>query len=277
MSLSFRVWNPGITSFKETPQQPFDPVNACPHHSSSRINQLLGLKLCLHSEPALRPQAGLAGAFRFSELGHGLRLLATADAGSLAGLVARALSVGPAGGCQGEPQAWPPNKLKEKKCIGSILLTDLTNLKSKGLLPPGAFPTPGPLPPRAGTGSRANYHIRNWSACPVSVFQGTSLEEACSLFLLTLEPFPFQRGCFPVGNVSICDSPSGAPYPECHRPLRSSEREGLSRKTPVKDPPTFASTPEKRPGEWGVGSGGRGKERKGREGGGEEVRVLFLQ
>lgn len=102
-----------------------------------------------------RPSSRPGRSLRFSELGYGLRLLATADAGSLAGLVARAFSLGPAGGCQGEPLAWPPNKLKEKKCIGSTLRTDLTNLKSKGLLPLGVFPTRGPLPPRAGTGSRA--------------------------------------------------------------------------------------------------------------------------
>lgn len=43
------------------------------------------LRLCFHSEPALQP-AGLGGAFRFSELAG--CLLATANAGSLEGLVA---------------------------------------------------------------------------------------------------------------------------------------------------------------------------------------------
>lgn len=80
----------------------------------------------------------------------------------------------------GEPQAWPPNKLKEKKCIGSTLPTDQINLKSKGFLPPGAFPTPAPVPPRPGTGPKADYYIRNVSAWSVSLFPGTSLGDACS-------------------------------------------------------------------------------------------------
>lgn len=283
LSVRFRVWNSGITSFKETPQQPFDPVNACPHHSSYRINQLLGLKPCLLSEPALcpRPQAGLAGAFRwFSELGHGLRLLATADAGSLAGLVARALSVGPAGGCQGEPPAWPPNKLKEKKCIGSILRTDLTNLKSKGLLPPGrCLPYPWTTPTQGW----------DWLQSKLPHKELICLPRVC------LPRDQSRRSLFPLPPYSRAIS-----FPErllsrgkCFRLWLSQRRplswvsqasqklwkrkvylERLQLKTRPLSPVHLRRGLGS--GEWGGGGRGR-EERKGREGGGEEVRVLFLQ